>query len=218
MSVYMTEEEQVELIKSWWKKYSSVIIVSLSVVLLTLSGIKYWQVHKETNLGKASSTYEHMMVSFANKDYKSVEIYSKILIYKHKKTVYADAARLTLAKNAVIHEQYKTAKKLLETVADKSKSKIMADVARIRLARILIQEKLYTDAISQLNRVVDTSYLAIVNELKGDIAVTTGKKENAIAYYKKAIGEIDKNGVGNTFLEMKSNKLLSETKAGKSFS
>ena len=36
MSVYMTEEEQLAAIKNWWNKYSNVITVILSLLLLTM--------------------------------------------------------------------------------------------------------------------------------------------------------------------------------------
>lgn len=47
MSVYMTEEEQLAAIKNWWNKYSNVITVILSLVLLVTAGFKYWNWHQE---------------------------------------------------------------------------------------------------------------------------------------------------------------------------
>jgi predicted negative regulator of RcsB-dependent stress response len=209
MSVYMTEDEQVELIKSWWKRYNGIVIIVFSLVLLAISGYRYWHWHQESKVKQASSTYEQMMVAFANKDYKAVRGYSRQLVDEYQNTVYANAAQLTLAKIAVKNEKYKSAKVLLTSVITNSKSKVMIDVARIRIVRVLIEEKLYDDALSHLSKITETSYLPVVNELKGDIYSAKGNNKEAVAYYKEAQSEVEKNGIGNLFLEMKSNELIS---------
>ncbi|OGV31882.1 MAG: hypothetical protein A3E88_07690 [Legionellales bacterium RIFCSPHIGHO2_12_FULL_35_11] len=209
MSVYMTEDEQVELLKSWWKKYNSVIIVSISILLLAISGFKFFLWKHEKKMSAASVAYEHMMVSVANGDTNAVKSYSETLISKYGSTVYADAARLTLAKNAVDTHKYKIAKNLLEKICKQCRAKVILDIARIRLARILIQEKDFTYALAELAKVENESYLPIINELKGDISALSGKTEEAVSYYKKAIGGVDTSGIGNLFLEMKSNDIIS---------
>ncbi|MDF1758218.1 MAG: tetratricopeptide repeat protein [Legionellaceae bacterium] len=207
MSIYMTEDEQVEQIKSWWKKYNGILIVALSIMLLTISGFRYWDWRKDNTSQLASIAYEQMMLSFANKDYKSVQSYSSQLIDTYKDTIYADAARLTMAKVAVTRDKYESAKNSLNAVINSSKSTVIIDVARMRLARILIEEKAYESALLQLSNVKDSYYIPFVNELKGDVYAATGKNEEAVEFYNKAMAEADKNGVGNLFLEMKSSEL-----------
>lgn len=218
MSVYMTEEEQVELIKSWWKKYSGIIIVSLSILLLVLSAVRYWHWHQENKIKQASNTYERMMLAFSNSDYKSVKSYSRQLIDDYNKTVYADSARLILAKIAINHEKYGYAKNLLAIVAKNSKSNLMMDIARIRLSRILIEEKAYDEALLQLNGISNSPYFPMVDELKGDIYTAMGKNFDAAKHYQEAINAVEKNGVGNLFLEMKSSELLAEVNSNNAIS
>lgn len=213
MSVYMTEAEQVEMIKSWWKRYNSIIIVLLSLVLLLIAGFKYWQWHQAKVTEQASNTYEHLMLAFSNQDYKSVRSYANQLVTDYSDTVYADAARLTLAKLYVTHEHYQRAQVLLEEVASHSKMKALADVARIRLARLWVEEKSYDRALNELAAVTDGAYFPVVNELRGDIYSSTGRYQQAATYYHKAIDAVQKNGMGNLFLEMKSNELLALTKS-----
>ncbi|MDP3562375.1 MAG: tetratricopeptide repeat protein [Legionellaceae bacterium] len=213
MSVYMTEAEQVELIKSWWKRYNGIITVCLSLVLLVVAGFKYWHWHQEKVVEQASNAYEHLMLAFSNQDTKSVRSYSNQLVTDYGDTVYADAARLTLAKLDVANEKYKRARETLEYVAAHSKMKVFADVARIRLARLLIEEKAYDNALSELDKVINTAYFPVVNELRGDIYSVTGRYQQAVTHYRKAMNEVQKNGMGNLFLEMKSNELLALTKS-----
>ncbi len=212
-SVYMTEAEQVEMIKGWWKRYNGIITVLLSLVLLVVAGFKYWNWHQAKITEQASNTYEHLMLAFSNQDYKSVRGYANQLVTRYSDTVYADAARLTLAKLDVNHERYQRAEALLEEVATHSKMKALADVARIRLARLWVEEKSYDKALNELSVVTDSAYLPVVNELRGDIYSMTGRYQQAATYYHKAIDEVQKNGMGNLFLEMKSNELLALTKS-----
>ncbi len=136
MSVYMTEAEQIEAIKKWWKKYNNIIIISFSLVLLCMSGYKYWNWHQNKILEQASNAYEHMLVAFSNQDNKSVRAFADQLINEYGQTVYADAARLTLAKIWVTRDKYSKAKDTLEYVAQHSKMPSLQAVAKIRLAFI----------------------------------------------------------------------------------
>lgn len=208
MTVYMSEEEQVEMLKSWWKKYGNIITIMISLILLTIAGVRYWNWHKNSIDQQASTIYERMMVAYANNDYKQIKSNSQRLIDDFSSTIYADVANLTLAKVDVTREKYKTAKKSLARVITNSKSPIMINIARIRMARLLLNEKKYEDAKHEINKVTDKSLLSIVHEIEGDISFAQNKREDAIEHYKEAMLEVEKIGGGNVFLEMKSNSLF----------
>ena len=98
MSVYMTEEEQLEVIKKWWKRYGNIVTVLLSVILLCIAGYRYMHWHQNKLTQQASVIYENMMVALSNQNTKSVRAYANELIKDYGNSVYADAAHLTLAK------------------------------------------------------------------------------------------------------------------------
>lgn len=207
MSVYMTEEEQLEAIKKWWARYSTLITVVFSLVLLGISGYKYWQWHQVKVNTQASNTYEHMMVAFSNHDNKGVKSYGNQLVNEYGQTVYAHAARLTMAKLYVSQDHYEKALETLKVVANNSPLKALKQVARIRIARLLAAEKAYDGALSELQNVDDIAYMPVVNELKGDIFAATGQYQQAIVSYKEAITAVRTQGMGNLYLEMKTNEL-----------
>ena len=207
MSIYMTEDEQVEALKRWWKRYNGIITVLFSVVLLIMAGFKYWTWHEEKVTQQASNTYEHLMLAFSNHDNKGIRGYANQLITDYGNTVYADAARLTLAKLYVARENYTRAQDQLIYVASHSKMPALQQVAMIRLARIFAANKAYDKALVELAKVKDTTYLPVVNELKGDIYAATGRYEQAVSFYRQAISDVQTKGMGNLFLEMKTNEL-----------
>ncbi len=207
MSVYMTEEEQLEVIKKWWRKYGNWVTTACSVVLLCIAGYRYWFWHESKVTQQASVVYEHMMVAFSNQDVKAVRSYANELINQHAHSVYSDAAHLILAKLYVSKEKLDAAGQELRFVATESRMPALKQIAKIRLARVLAAQKSFTNALNELTTVDDKTYLAIINELKGDIYGETGQYQEAINAYRLAIKEVKTNGMGNLFLEMKTNEL-----------
>ncbi|PJD95681.1 MAG: hypothetical protein CK426_03905 [Legionella sp.] len=211
MSVYMTEEEQLEAIKKWWNKHGNKILTIVSVVLLCIAGYRYFYWHQQKMSQQASTVYENMMVSYSRHNFKSVRAYANELIKDYGHTVYADAAHMTLAKVFIEKEKINRAKKELYAVSEKAHMPQLKQIAKIRLARILTVEKEYGNALKELNAMNDPAYLSVINELKGDVYSATGEFDNAIKAYRMAMSEAKNNGMGNSFLEMKSNELAIKT-------
>lgn len=207
MSVYMTEDEQLESIKKWWGKYGTVITLCISLVLLTVAGFKYMHWHQEKLMQQASITYENMMNEFSNHRNKAVRSYANQLIKNYDHTVYSDVAHMTLAKIYMSKDKLDTAKDELQVVANTSKMTALKQIAKIRIARILAADKSYAAALNELSVIVDNAYLPVINELKGDIYSAKGEYKEAISAYRLAIDEVKSNGMTNLFLEMKSNEL-----------
>ncbi|WP_298624416.1 tetratricopeptide repeat protein [uncultured Legionella sp.] len=207
MSVYMTEEEQLEVIKKWWKRNGNIVTVVISVILLCVAGYRYMHWSQDKSTLQASAVYEQMMLAFSNQDIKSVRSYANELIKKHDHSVYSDVAHMTLAKIYVSKNKLDKAQSELKFVAEKSDMNALKQIAKIRIARLMAAEKSYNDALKELSSVVDATYLPVINELKGDIYGATGKYQDAINSYRLAIDEVKTNGMGNLFLEMKTNEL-----------
>lgn len=209
----MTEEEQLQAIKKWWQRYNTPILILFSVIMLSAAGYRYWNWHYEQSLTQASTVYERLMVSFSEHKNKEIRSYANQLIKNYDKTVYADAARMTLAKVYVEKDQNDKAKQLLDDVVMHSKVPAFKQIAKIRAARLLVAQKSFDKALNELAVIDDNAYMSIVNELKGDIFVEKGEYQQAIKSYKQAISEAKIHGIGNLFLEMKTNELAALTQS-----
>ncbi len=211
MSVYMTEEEQLESIKKWWKRHGNLVTVIISAILLSIAGYRYMQWHNEKITQQASVAYENMMISFSNDRPKAVTSYANELINNYNHSVYADVAHLILAKMYITKDKLDKAKEQLTPVANDSKMPPLKQIAKIRMARILTANKLYTDALALLAPIDDTTYLSVIYELKGDIFSATGQLQEAMKSYRLALEQDKINGMGNLYLEMKTNELAVKT-------
>ncbi len=207
MSVYMTEEDQIEAIKKWWNRYSGMFTVCLSIIVLIFSAYKYWIWHEHKISQEASNAYEHLMLALSNQDNKKVKGFANQLISDYSKTVYADVAHLTLAKLDVSHEKYSDAQKELRYVAKHSKMVALQDVAKIRLARLLVAEESYDAALGELETIKNSTYLPVVSEVKGDIFAATNRDSEALMAYRDALQALQVDGLANLFLEMKASEL-----------
>lgn len=206
MSICMTEEEQLDAIKKWWKRHHRLITVVLSIVLLLTAGYRYWNWHVEKVNQQASEAYERLMVAVSQKDNKAIRSYAKQLSTAYRQTVYGDVAHLTMAHYFVMHAQEAKAREELAYVVSHSKMPALQHIASIRIARILVSEKAYDQALAQLDTLKDATYLSLVHELKGDVFAATGRASEAKALYQEARLDAKKRGVTNLFLDMKMNE------------
>ncbi|MBA2648483.1 MAG: tetratricopeptide repeat protein [Legionella sp.] len=213
MSVYMTEEEQLEAIKKWWQRYGNIVTVCISIVLLGVAAYRYYNWHHDKLRQQASTTYERMMNEFSNSNIKLVRSYADDLIKNYDHTVYADAAHMTLAKIFITKDKLENARDELEAVASKSSMSSLKQIAKIRIARILANNESYKDALKELSQIDDETFLPVINELKGDIYGAQGQYKEAIGAYRLAMNEVKIKGMGNLFLEMKTNEVVVKTQS-----
>lgn len=203
-NMYLNEYEQWNALKKWWHKYNGIVILAFSLVLLGISAYKYWRWHEDSKLQFASNLYEQMMMSSANHQNKQIKKIAEQLVNDYPKSIYADAARLSLAKLAVASKEYDKAEQALKWVAENSATAELADVAKIRLARVWLAKQQYANALTILKNMHSKAYLPLVDELKGDIYTSMNQYDKAVDFYRKALSEVQNYGVGNLFLEMKS--------------
>lgn len=168
MSVYMTEEEQLEAIKKFWKKHQNKIMLLVSSVLLVTAAVRYWHWHIEKRDQNASIVYEQLMQAFTKEDAPSTEAYAKTLVSNYQNTIYADAASLLLAKTFVEKKSWEQALDVLKQVAAHGQTPAIRDVAKFRLARIFLYQKKYDEALKSIEGIhtIDT---ATLDRFKNDV-------------------------------------------------
>lgn len=208
MSVYMTEEEQLEAIKKWWQRYSTPILIILSLIMLAIAGYRYYSWHQEKVQMNASITYERMMLSFSNQNSADVTSFANDLIQHYPDHIYADVARLLLAKQKISNKHPAKAIQYLKNIVQHAKNPVIRQIARTRLARIQLADKHYDQALAVLAVSDDPTFEPVVAELTGDIYMQMGDGSKARAAYQKAIDLTSALELPNMFLEMKVNEVL----------
>ena len=202
MSVYQTEEEQVEAIKTWWKQYGKSIIVGLLLGGSILAGTKLWVGHQQQQEAAASTEYQAVVDGLDNDKPDQVLEHGAVLVDQYPGTPYAALAALAMAKVKVEQGKIDAALTHLQWVIDHAKQADMKRIATLRLAKLQFAEGKGNAALTLLGGSDPGSFKAAYEELKGDIYTQQGKSVSARSAYEAAIAAMPE-GVDRQYLKMK---------------
>lgn len=186
MEAYVTDEQQLEAIRKWFKQHGKHLLTAVLVVAVIGMSIRYWFHHQEVNKIEASEEYTMLLMSQSQEDKQSAQFKAKSIIQDYPNTPYASLAGLYLAKLAVQDGQTEQALDHLERVIDGSVEEF-ALVARVRAARIYLNEGQYDKALNLVEVKDADGYSPLLEEIKGDVFAAQNQTEKARNAYEKAL-------------------------------
>ncbi|WP_319381250.1 tetratricopeptide repeat protein [Thiomicrorhabdus sp.] len=195
MSRYETEEEQIDAIKSWWKKNGNAIVTSVLVVAVAVAGWRYWQNNTYVNAANASSIYEVLQLNSEQGKFGEVSREALKLEQEQPDSPYAWGAALLHAKFSFEKGDMDTAESQLQWVIDQAKDAEIRRVAQLRLLRLSIDQ----DKNDQANALVQAlqaekltdQEAAYLEYVKGLFALKLDRKEEARSAFQTVL---DNNG------------------------
>lgn len=192
MAVYDHEEqEQLEALKAWWHEHGNKV---LNVVLLLAAigaGVYGWRWWQNSQAASAGVLYGQLQSAAEKHDTKVVREASLALAEKYSGTSYAGMGALVAAKVQADAGDAKNARAQLAWAAENASDAGLRDLARLRLAGLLLDDKQYDEALKQLAQAPAESFAVRYAELKGDVYVAQGKKEEARSAYQSALNKLD---------------------------
>ncbi len=203
MSEYLSDKEQIELIKKWWKDYGMSVLIAVIVGLSVGFGWRYWQQHKLQNESTASEMFQEALFSNEKGDVTSAAQNAKTLTEKFPASPYAALANLLVAKDAVTNNNLPFALEKLNSTIMNTRDARFRQIARLRAARILLAQKQFASGLTMLATVEDKTFTPIIEQIRGDIYSAQGKKELAEKEYNSAKKGFDNAGLQDPFLQMK---------------
>ncbi len=187
----LEEQEQISQIKGWWEQYGKLVTLVAMVAALASVGWQGWNWYKGRQVQDASALYGQLQKAAAERNAQKARELAGELIDKFAGTAYADLAALLSAKVQMEAGDLKNARVPLAWAAAKANDAALRDLARLRLATVMLDDKAYDEALAQLQAPADESFAARFADLKGDVLVAQGKKDEARAAYKVAIAALD---------------------------
>ncbi len=182
----LQEQEQLDEIKHFWKKWGTLITTLLVIVmggLAAWNGYQYWQNRQGAQAGALASAVEAAVNSG---DKGRIDQAFGDLRSSYGGTMQAAHAGLLVAKAASDKGQLDDAKAALTWVADNASDDGLKATARVRLASVLMSTQAYDDALKQLDAKMPTEFDAVVADRKGDIYVLKNEPAKAIESYRAA--------------------------------
>ncbi len=213
MATYnLDEQERIDELKAWWKRWGSLVMVGLAVVIAAAAGWRYWQSHTVTQSLEAATVYEKLTQSLAANDTKGAREAGVMLLDQYKDTAYAPRAALLLAKLNVISKDLKSAQSQLEWAVANSKEPAVKDMARLHLAGVQLDQKQYDAAMKTLAGSHSDAFAFRFEDMRGDVLMAQDKKNDARAAYQAAFNKMEKDNPYRSIVELKLDALGGETK------
>lgn len=195
MADHLSEEEQLESIKQWFKDNFLTFILPLIVICFGYIG---WGMYSSGKVEHAQNGSEAFQSAFdmleKAPDQKLTDEEAATFIAKtddiaksHEGSLYADLSRLLQAKLAFQQGRLDDVESSLQSVASKGANDAVKALAKARLARFYLDQKKYDEALSQVSATTVEGFTSVYAEIRGDIAFAQGNKPGANVEYKAAI-------------------------------
>lgn len=213
MTDYLTEQEQIELLKNWIKQYSLVILAGVVLAIIAMTAWRYWDQRQSNILTHASSVYDEMLTMRAQNEPAEVVVQGKKLFSHYPKTIYGQMAALMLSRSAAVKTDYAAAEKHLEWVMKKSNIDAIRQIARLRLARVKLADNKPDETIRLLEKIDDNSFLGLIDEVRGDAYLAMNNHDKARESYHRALAELPNAEAVRPLLQMKYDNLATTESA-----
>lgn len=191
MAFDLEEQEQISVIKDWWRKYGNLVTAVVLGLLVVLAGYQAWTYYRTQQSTGAGTLYSQLDTADQANEPKKVQDIATSIAASHGSTAYAAMAQLRAAKSLAAGNDMAGARLRLQWVIDKAKEDDIRDIARLRLAGVLLDEKNPDEALKLLEVKHNPAFDGMYADLKGDILAVQGKRAEARAAYQVALDKSD---------------------------
>jgi predicted negative regulator of RcsB-dependent stress response len=204
---YISEKEQIERIKDWWKENGWYLIGGVAIGLVGLFGYGRYQDYANSQAEDAQVLYEQVAAAVADDDLAALDTALAALRSAHGGSPYADHAGFLAARYLLVRDSERAAAEL-RLVLQNTSDPELAMIARMRLARVLAYREQYDSALETLDVDEPGEFAGRLNEIRGDIYVAEGNLDAARAAFSAALVAEGADFLNREFVQMKLSDLL----------
>ncbi|WP_343620136.1 YfgM family protein [Acinetobacter proteolyticus] len=181
----LSDDEQLDQLKSFAKKYGSAMISGILIALIAFFGWEYWQKKNLAEAQNQTAKVQKLMdeakaASGQPNAFASLSEAADKIVKDDADSAQAIQTQFIMAKLAYDKQDYAAAEKALKKVeTSKVKDAGLLQIVKLRLADAQLAQSKYDDALKTLSSVTDPAFKATADELRGDIFVA--KKDNVSA-------------------------------------
>jgi predicted negative regulator of RcsB-dependent stress response len=189
----LEEQEQLDELKHFWKKYGNAITWLLIAVMgsyAAWNGYLYWQQQQST---KASALFDEVEKSVISGDVAKLERAWNDMKDRFPKTTFAAQSALLAAKSFQMADKSDAATAALQWASENASDQGSVQLARLRLANLQAQNKAYDQALKTLAKPFDPAFAGLAADVQGDIHAVQNKPQDAIKAYSDAWRQLENN-------------------------
>ena len=207
MDEYLSEREQIDRMRTWWRENAWYLLGGVTLGLVALFGYGRYQDTISARAEAASVLYRQLESAANDDNLAEAERLLATLQEEYSGSVYTDQGSLMLAKLVLVRDTDRAAAEL-RRVMDNSDDPDLAMIARLRLARVLAYREQYAEALALLPSEGAGSFSARISEIRGDIFLAQGNRDAARAAFAESLVEQGSDLLDREFVQMKLSSLL----------
>jgi predicted negative regulator of RcsB-dependent stress response len=191
----LEEQEQLDELKAFWKKYGNLVTWLLIAVLACYAGWNGWNWYQRDQGAKASAMFTQLETAAQAGDVDQTARIFADLKGRYPGTAYAEQGGLLAAQLQFEKGKPDDALATLGWVESNATESEYQSIARLRAAGVLLDQKKYDDALKRLDAIAPkdaaAEFGALVADRRGDVLMAQGKTDDAKAAYTKAWTAMD---------------------------
>lgn len=197
------DEEQVEALKKWWQENWKALAAGLVLGVGSILGWEGWQGHQQRTAAEASRMYSELQQALEADQSDEAEALLAKLKSDYQGTPYAAHAALSSAAYWVEAGELEAASERLNWVVQSADDDGLRHIARLRRARVLWQLGRVEEALTQVKIEDAGSFTGLYAELRGDIRLASGDRQQARADYEAAMAALPPDAANRELLQRK---------------
>ena len=182
----LEEQEQLDELKHFWKRWGDLITWVLIAVLGGYAAWMGWQSYSSKQAAQSAALYDTVERAAMGADMALLDRSVADIKDKFASTTYAQQAALLAARVYQDKNRNADAKAQLTQVVDKASDEGYQALARLRLASLLIDDKAYDAARQQLSAKTPEAFAPLMADRLGDLAMLQSQPNQAVQHYKNA--------------------------------
>ena len=187
----LEEQEQLDQLKAFWKRFGNLLTWLLIVVLGAYAAWTGWNYWQRDQAAKSSAMFDQLEKAAQAGDVDQASRVFADMKARYPRTAFTEQAGLMAAKVQVDRGKVDTALESLNWVGANAIEVEYQSIAKLRAAGILLDQKKYDEALKQLDAATAPEFAALVGDRRGDVLLAQGKKDEAKAAYLKAWQAMD---------------------------
>ena len=202
MDENLTDQEQLDRMRQWWRENGWFLIGGVAIGLLAIYGYRQYFVYRDGQSEAAAALYAAVKQAADDSDAAAVETVFQQLRTDHPNHAYTYQAALLVARGELVSAPDGAAEKLRFAMEGTSDPEL-AMVARLRLARVLAYRQEYDEALAVLTVESPGEFGGRISEIRGDIYAARGDADEARTAYLQAMVGGGAELLDRSFLQMK---------------
>ena len=200
--IHMSEDEQLEKVKNWWKANGTGVVTGVVLGLGLIVGYNWWQKHQDDQALQASTVFSELLQANEAQDTaKTAELGAK-LKSDYSSTDYAAKGLILSAIAQFKAGKADQGKADLQWVIDNSKLADNQLLATFKLARQHYREGQYDQALTLVDIENKAGFASQFLELIGDIKNKQGNLKEAQEAYLKSMDLMSPETAGSGYRDI----------------